>query len=382
MIKLTLRNGDKTENVEFPCSEKRLAEVEELLHLDSIPLIEEVLYPKQLSSVAGHFADYDEINYLAKRMESFDENELKCFLAVAQSRKMAYLPDLINLTFNYGMYVLISDLSDLQSVGRKYVLTTRGCVETDELYKMELEKIGQDLLNSGKGEITECGILFRNEEWKYDEPYNGENFPLYDYKSSAAVVELTYGEKREYLYLPDEDIAIDKAVKRLGAENCKECKYGFDSYGFIDTYDSYIEKLLKKAFDSEGIYAVNKLLGYIERILSSGDNAEKLAAIIEYTQRSDTKSIKNIADNFDAFVFIENATEYEEVGRYFIENVYELYYDTELEDFIDFDGYGESINDGLDGEFINDRGYVCLKRYISMKEIFNDDENEQLTQTM
>ena len=51
MIKLTLRNGDKTENVEFPCSEKRLAEVEELLHLDSIPLIEEVLYPKQLSSI-------------------------------------------------------------------------------------------------------------------------------------------------------------------------------------------------------------------------------------------------------------------------------------------------------------------------------------------
>lgn len=382
MITVVLKNGEKKEAVEFPCSEKTLADVEERLEYDSIPFVDEILSPKQLSAVAGHFTDVDELNYLAKRLESFDANELGCFLAVAQKKKIAKLPDLINLTFNNGVYVLISDLSNLKSVGYRYVLTTRGGVSSSELENMDLEQIGRDLLNSGKGEITEFGILFKNEETEYIEPYDGEIFPLYDHKCSPVIAELTYNGRKEYLYLPDEEIAFDKAAKRLGAEDISECGCEFIEFGFMDTNDSYIERLLEEMKSKEGIYGVNRALFSLNGIIDNDKDVKKLVAVIEHSGRNDSDSIKKIVDNFDLFVFAEDARDFEDVGRYFIDEEYEYFYDSELEDFIDFEGFGERIDQETDGEFIRDIGYVCAKEFTSLNEIFSDNENEEMTQTM
>lgn len=382
MITVVLKNGNRKETVEFPCSERILAVTEERLENDGSPFVDEILSPKHLSAIAGHFVDVDELNYLAKRLESFDTTELNCFLAVAQKNNMSHLPELINLTFNSGAYVLISDMSSLKGVGQRYVLTTRGGISNDELEKMDLEKIGRDLLNSGKGEITECGILFKNEEWQYEEPYDGENFPLYDYRSSSTIMELTYNGKNEYLYLPDEEIAIDKAVKRLGAEKIEDCHCSFVEYGFNDTSDSFFEKLLDEIKEKEGVFGVNNTLDAISETLEDDKETEKLVAVIEHTGKKNSKDIKAIVDNFDSFIFVEGALDHEDVGRFFIDNVYEYYFDSELEDYIDFDGFGEMIDNDFSGEFIRDLGYVCLKENASMNEIFDDDENEEISQTM
>lgn len=382
MITVVLKNGDRKETVEFPCSERILAVTEERLGNDGSPFVDEILSPKHLSAIAGHFVNIDELNYLAKRLESFDTTELNCFLSVAQKNNMAHLPELINLTFNSGAYVLISDFSDMESIGRKYVIATRGGISSDELEKLDLEQIGQDLINSGKGELTGLGALFKNESWEYEEPYDGETFPLYDYKSSLVIAELTYNGKSEYLYLPDEEIAIDKATKRLGAEKIEECHCSFVEYGFNDTSDSYFEKLLDEIKEKEGVFGVNDTLDEISEILEDDKETEKLVAVIEHTGRKNSKDIKAIVDNFDSFIFVEGALDHEDVGRFFIDNVYEYYFDSELEDYIDFDGFGEMIDNDFSGEFIRDLGYVCLKENVRMNEILDDDENEEISQTM
>jgi len=381
MIKMLLKNGDITEFFAFPCTEQEMTIIETKLKLDGDPIVDKALSPRQLSGLEGHFVDLDELNYLAKRMESFDQYEKNCFLAIAKTKGISNVKDLINLTFNTGAYVLISDFSDMESIGRKYILATRGGISSDELEMLDLEQIGQNLLSSGKGELTGLGALFKNEEWIYEEPYDGENFPPYYYKSSLVIAELTYNGKIENLYLPDEDIAIDKAVKRLGAEKAEECSCDFTEFVFMDTNDSYFEKLLKKIKNDEGIYGANIAAAVIDKYIDDEHNMKKLIAIIEHSERSESRALQIIDENFNDFIFIKDAENYEDIGRYYIDEVNKFEYDPELDDYIDFEGYGERVDLTVEGEFVQGLGYICYDGLASMKLLFGD-ENEELTQTM
>jgi len=73
-----------------------------------------------LQALAGALVNVDEIQFLAKRMDSFDENEIKTFYAAAEHEKLTEVKDLINLTFNLHCYSLISNFFDVSTIGKKY----------------------------------------------------------------------------------------------------------------------------------------------------------------------------------------------------------------------------------------------------------------------
>ncbi len=60
----------------------------------------------------------EELNYLAKRLDSFDTGEAAQFQAVAHKLELFQLKDLINLTFCCQQATVITDFSDLSAVGR------------------------------------------------------------------------------------------------------------------------------------------------------------------------------------------------------------------------------------------------------------------------
>ena len=62
----------------------------------------------------------DELDYLAKRLESFDFGEAAQFQAMADKLKLKSVPDLINLTFCCQQATVITDFSDLNTVGRDH----------------------------------------------------------------------------------------------------------------------------------------------------------------------------------------------------------------------------------------------------------------------
>ncbi len=110
--------------------------------------MKDVVEPKALSLKKDTFVNLDEINYLAKRMDSFDQKELFSFFAAVEVGDYLSTKDLINLTFNQTCYMLIRDVSNLKSVGRNYVLCREVAISADELEKTDLEKIGRELLSS------------------------------------------------------------------------------------------------------------------------------------------------------------------------------------------------------------------------------------------
>ena len=184
----------------------------------------DVVEPKALSLKKDTVLNLDEINYLAKRMDSFDQKELFSFFAAIETGDYVSTKDLINLTFNQTCYTLIRDVSNLKNIGYNRVLRSKGCISTDELEKMDLEKIGRELLSSGKGIPTKCGLLFRNENVVFEDVYKGKGFPSYYYTGGEGLgVGIAKDGEKDYIYLRCEKTAIERALQRNGAGDISEC---------------------------------------------------------------------------------------------------------------------------------------------------------------
>lgn len=74
---------------------------------------------RKFSILKDRFANLDELNYLAKRMESFDYHEYDQFLIGITKLQNPTEKDLINLTFNLDHFTLCKDVSSYGKIGRE-----------------------------------------------------------------------------------------------------------------------------------------------------------------------------------------------------------------------------------------------------------------------
>ena len=82
----------------------------------------------------------EELNYLAKRLDSFDTGEAAQFQAMAHKLELFELKNLINLTFCCQQATVITNFSDLSTVGRDHYMNLHGgCAKTEELNALDGE---------------------------------------------------------------------------------------------------------------------------------------------------------------------------------------------------------------------------------------------------
>lgn len=229
MINIRSRNDDHEVDIRFPISESelyaKLAEIHAIDGRDAPPsaFVTEVYWPEELSTLKDRFANLDELNYLAKRMESFDYNEYDQFLIGITKLENPTEKDLINLTFNLDHFTLCKDVSSYGKIGREYVLNTEGAVPANDEDDPKYAAIGKDLIDRGLAQITAKGLLIYNPFDELTEVYDGQTFPEYYYESTLASAEVSYNGRTELLLLPGEEIAIRKAITRLGAPSDSDC---------------------------------------------------------------------------------------------------------------------------------------------------------------
>lgn len=255
MITVTVQNDNIYTEINFPCTDtylnSKLMEIKTGNIDNTTFLINEVISPKELSFLEEHYINLDELNYLAKRMDSFFGDEETQFFEAIKLENFVKLKDLINLTFNIGKYTIIKDVSDMTKVGREYLLNTRGCIPADDEDDPKYAKIGRELLQSGRVIFTENGLLFADYNREFEELYNGKTFPLYLYDECLLVGEIEYGEEREFVYLPSEEISIEKAVKRLGADSLDNCLVNISN---VNVKNDKIYNMLETILKNDGIY--------------------------------------------------------------------------------------------------------------------------------
>ena len=376
-IEFVLQNDGVKRNVIFPCTEAEYQAVcKELALKDNYAFVRDVVEPKALALKKDTFVNLDEINYLAKRMDSFDQKELFSFFAAIETGDYVSTKDLINLTFNQTCYTLIRDVSNLKNIGYNRVLSSRGCIGVDELEKTDLEKIGRELLSSGKGIPTKYGLLFRNENVVFEEVYKGKGFPPYYYTGGEVLgVEIEKDGKKDYIYFPCEKTETDRALKRIGASDIIECNKNIDFCGGDREWEDYFNDLLQKN-DLERVNAISSAinrLGADSEAIS--ENLYKLSAVMEFAgvTTAETEKVIRLAGCLDEFEYYSEIGNDYNLGTKLIEN--EIGSAAEkIDDYIDYEKYAQDFLEENGGAYTKYGDVVYLRDDQTLSEILGENE--------
>lgn len=377
MIQVTVKYKDHHVDIHFPCSESELLSALMELHAaNDNPaelFITDIEYPKELSVLKDRFINIDELNFLAKRMESFWGLEETQFYEAAKYEGFTDLKDLINLTMNLNRYTLIQSIGDMAEIGREYTLNTKGCIPTNDLDNPKYAKLGKQLIVSGEGIFTEHGLLFVDKDTPFAETYDGQVFPPYLYDSSLIITAIIeYGRRKEYVYLPCEELAINKALKRLGVKDIENSIITLEDFN-VDNKE-WFEKM-KKLCTEEGIYSLNRL---VQTIKYADMDLDKLSAIIKFADVDGVDDIVRLAENLELFEYVPNATDYETIGRHFLKIDPEYQIHPELEKYLDYEKLGKAIAKSREGVFLDSGGYICLERECRLVDILDIDDSMKM----
>ena len=376
MIKVTVQYNDHLVDIHFPCSENTLRSALMEIHAadDNPPelFVTDVIFPEELGFLKDRFVNLDELNYLAKRLDGFFGNEEYQFYEARYQEGFTELKDLINLSFTLKKYLLIQDVSNMGKIGQEYLLNRDGSIPANDDANPKYAEIGRQLMKSGNGIVTEHGILFVDDDIPFTEEYDGQVFPPYLYDAEMLVVgKAEYHGKVEYLYLPCERAAIDKAIGRLGAADADSVSIILDDFS---TNNPEWLRRLREMTANESIYDVNTL---VEAINNADRNLDKLTAVVEYAGIEDAKSIAALADHLHQFVLIEGIDDPEEVGKHFVEHDSDYAVPETVVDFIDYDMLGKNIASERSGLFVSS-GFVCMEECCSLDEIIDTDQGMRM----
>lgn len=298
-------------------------------------------------------------------MDSFFGDEEYRFYEALKSECFDTLPDLINLSFNLNRYPLIQDISDMGKIGREYLLAVKGCLPADDADDPKYAAFGRKLIQSGKGVFTEHGLLFVDEDTPFERVYDGQNFPPYVYEPTLCFLRAEYNGKTEYLYLPCEDEAIDKAFARLGASTPDVVELSWEDH-CIES-EKWVERF-KEIASEEGVYELNRLAAAV-----NGVDMEKLWAVAEYAETEDARQLARLAKNIGCFTVIKDAIDCDDVGRYVVEHNDCYAMPPELEKYFDFGAFGEHIAKKCYGKFVGGN-FIYNDTDTSLLDILYQDE--------
>ena len=317
----------------------------------------------------------EELNYLAKRLDSFDTGEAAQFQAMAHKLELFELKDLINLTFCCQQATVITDFSDLAAVGRDHYMNLHGgCAKTEELDALDGEETARRLIENGGGTITPYGVVYDNG-MKLEQIYDGRIFPCYYYEPNAITVAVTSKAEPEdtehitWLFLPMVQEEIDRALLRGGITDPSEIRLSLE--------DSWLPHEVLDLLDMDHV-DISELNALVQALDEFSDmSIRKYAAAAVMARPHTTEQAKHLAENLDLFDFAPSASTPEEYGKYMIQQSGHFDYDENLDAFYDYEKYGTERMNAEDGMF-TDRGYIAYKGYISMEEVMNGGQSSHM----
>jgi len=349
--------------LELPCREERIAEFCKAVGIPNTSATEvavEGVYPSDRAKILLQDKTFnlDKLNYLAKRLDSFDGNEMTTFYAVAYGEKLDNIDSLINLTFNTHCASVVRDFSDLDTIGKDMYLTEQGGTTMEELNRLNGEEYFKSVIADNLNPtVTPYGIIFKNKN-EFEQVYDGIHFPEYYWEENMGTVTLSKDGFAEYLYLPYVETELTKALERLGAAYVTECEITSECDYFNNEMKNILKTLSKNS--QEELNSINHIA---ERIAEMGTKEipylNNLTGGLQPKTLQDLDAIFDSAYEFEMFDGIYNAEDY---GRYMICESGHFEYDENLEEYIDFERYGSQRLQCENGAFTN-AGYIVYHGY-------------------
>lgn len=319
----------------------------------------------------------DELDYLAKRLESFDKYELAQFQGAAVSQDISDMTDFINLTFCCQGVTVVQDFTNLTAVGRKHYMNLQGGLTEEDLRTVDFHKTALALLLNEKGTVTPYGVVYENG--MEPEPYyDGLYFPAYQYSGDTvltiAATDRSLPEDTRgiaWLYLPMEDCQIERALLRAGIQN-EDIRLRYE-------YAELPAALVDLMGAQENLYEINRLCAHFQN-LDTGYRQQAEAAL-KMASPADIVQASNLLAQLDLFDFIPGISIPEEYGRHMIMDSGHYELDEDLEEYIDFKRYGEQRIAGECGQF-TENGYISYRGFISIEEVMAGVGTERMDMEM
>ena len=389
MFKASLENNNLPElgavTVEFPIPEDRYEETIRALEkikigttLDKDCCVADLRSTDcpALRRMINRMANADELDWLAKQLESFDRYELLQFNAAAERFGLSSVGEMMDLSFCSREVTVISDFNDLENVGRRHYLTLLITGTPEEQGPPVGTETAQRLIAGQPGHVTQYGVVYDNG-MKLKQAYDGKHLPQ-SWWAENCLMELEIGaqgetdkKKFEWVQLPTSQIKLERAMLRAGISSCGEMQLLFSGSRFSDEVDCALD------FEYESLFELNHLCQACAEFQDA--DFEKLGAVCQMAKPVCAASIRQLAENLDQFDFAPDAHTPEELGKYMIQRSRRYEYDEKLKDFYNYDDYGVKKLLQEDGTFV-DRGYVSYHGTLTLDELMQDDPAEKYQQ--
>ena len=132
-------------------------------------------YVDGLYDLLGEYANLDELNYLASKLDDMSQDEYERFQAVMEiGDHTGSIQELINLTENLDCYDVYPDIHDHDDLGRYYIEELDAMQVPEHLRNyIDYEAYGRDIALEESGQFTDLGYV-RDTGDSFHEYYDGE----------------------------------------------------------------------------------------------------------------------------------------------------------------------------------------------------------------
>ena len=132
-------------------------------------------YVDGLYDLLGEYANLDELNYLASKLDDMSQDEYERFQAAMEiGNHTGSIQELINLTENLDCYDVYPDIHDHDDLGRYYIEELDAMQVPEHLRNyIDYEAYGRDIALEESGQFTDLGYV-RDTGDSFHEYYDGE----------------------------------------------------------------------------------------------------------------------------------------------------------------------------------------------------------------
>ena len=325
--------------------------------------------PPALDMLEGSMINVDELDFLARSIDRYTDEELAKFQCMTSTREHWDMQTLINLSFSCEQVSVITDFAKLEEAGRSHYMTVHGGgVPVEEYHQLNGIGIARGLIADGGGRITPYGVVFENA-MRIDPVYDGHSFP--PYMDQPYLMEFTLEtplEGETTFFLPQPEKRLERLLERARID--ASIKLDIRTW-HSDLPDPVMERL---DFPNESIYEMNRLCAAV-RGMDEG-LVQKLSAVALYANPEYAFQMRQLAENLDLFDFVADIQTAEDYGRYLIQESGHYEFDENLARYYDYEKCGREQLESEAGAF-NALGYVSYHGALSLDELMMEDPAEQ-----
>ena len=180
-----------------------------------------------------------------------------------------------------------------------------------------------------------------------------------DYPFAAFITNLgKYNEGElvgEWVKFPTTAEELKEVFKRIGIGQKDDFGQPYEEW-FITDYDCYVDGLYSKLGEYESLDELNYLASKLDE-MDQSDYAKFQAAMEIGDYTSSLQEIINLTENLDCYEIYPNIEDYDDLGRYYIEELDVMQVPEHLQNYIDYEAYGRDVAIDENGAF-TDQGYV------------------------